>query len=109
MLCLDMPKKGDSGLVARTFGTCVLIQRKEMVQLTNDHRPGHHGRVIGVWLPGDPLSSAKAASRAFVTVPSGRSFVLTFSAFLRRLAAFSSSSTGTEPSAASGACVLQYY
>lgn len=25
--------EGDSGLVARTFGTCVLIQRKEMVQL----------------------------------------------------------------------------
>ena len=30
-LLFDM--EGDSGLVARTFGTCVLIQRKEMVQL----------------------------------------------------------------------------
>lgn len=28
--------EGDSGLVARTYGTCVLIQRKEMVQLINN-------------------------------------------------------------------------
>jgi len=28
--------EGDSGLVARTFGTCVLIQRKEMVRLINE-------------------------------------------------------------------------
>ena len=28
--------EGDSGLVARTFGTCVLIQRREMMQLTNN-------------------------------------------------------------------------
>jgi len=31
--------EGDSGLVARTFGTCVLIQRKEMVKLINN--PNH--------------------------------------------------------------------
>ena len=33
--------EGDSGLVARTYGTCVLIQRKEMVQLINN--PIHIG------------------------------------------------------------------
>ena len=31
--------EGDSGLVARAFGTCVLIQRKKMVKLINN--PNH--------------------------------------------------------------------